>query len=866
DGGATGIQVAAALSASTDAFVVNLVNDALQVFPAEERARLTDRTAVIAVGGSGRGDPAPYSDVDLLFLFSNPEQTAFETLSSRVVRDCWDAKVKLGHAVRNIGETLSIARQETQVATALLEARLLWGSPSLLQTLLHRFRQRVIRWRKRAFTDECFAAREGERLQFGRTATELQPDVKRSMGGLRDIHLIRWIGFIHYGTTDIDSLRLKGALGKADARILLSAQEFLTRLRIDMHFAAGRAQDVLTRDEQLRFARERGYQPHMGQRPVERFMRSYFEHSTAIADVATRFVALHRQCSFVRRAWRSLTTHRLNGYMRIGSDRLEISRRHLETVSGSLEEMLRIHHAAIRYRVELSPTVIDGISRAQPKTSEKLSDNEVRLFLEILGSSGRLGPVLRSMFQTGILQCVVPQMEHARCLLQFNQYHSYTVDEHTLRAVEAVEALANEEGTLGDAYRDIQHKELLHLAVLLHDLGKGFAEDHSEVGRVIAETMAVRLRLPDHHRETLVFLVHKHLRMSHLALRRNFADPNILMKFTKEVGSPQRLRMLYTLTAADLRAVGPKTWTDWKAELLSDLYDRAMLILSGKPYHDHEKRQRARTKTEVARILRDRSKPDEPADTDEWIEQSLDEFPPHYLSMTSAKRIADDLQLIRQLARGELMVEGVYDAATVTCDYRVIVDAELADGCFHRITGALAAKRLEILSAQISPSIDGTVVDSFRVIDRDFSGEVPPERIQQVAEAVGHALKRKTRVKQLFQKHMRFDDDRIEEPVSEQETRVVVDNDSSERCTVIDVFAHDRRGLLYTLARAIYKMGLSVMLAKISTHLDQIVDVFYLTEKSGGKIHDGDRLVFIRRQLLETIEEFERTGHSDYVA
>lgn len=878
DGGATGIQVAAALAEGMDAFVLELLDDALQTVSAGARELLQANAAVIAVGGTGRGDPAPYSDVDLLFLFSGSVKPEFETVTSQLVRDFWDAGIKLGHALRSVAETVALARDEPDVATALIEARLLWGSGPLFKELQRRFFARVVRRRVRAFIDRCVTARQNEQFEHGRGGTELEPDLKRSLGGLRDVHLIRWIGFARHGTPDIESLRLKGAIKKSDAGRLLKAQDYLVRIRCDLHFAAGKEQDVLMREEQLRIAEERGFQAPQGQRPVEVFMQQFFQHTTAIARITRRFVSLSRPEKLGRKLYRHVMGHPVNGPLRVMPDCIDASPRDLAGICSNLEGILSMYRSAATYMKDLSPRAVDAVAQAEPELGGEVSQRAAELFVEILKRPGHIGAVLRNMHETGVLEIVIPDMAHARCLLQFNQYHQFTVDEHTLRTIEAVESFEHDDGPLGTAYRAIHHKEILHLSLLLHDLGKGFPEDHSDVGRMIAEMTARRLFLPDHHRETLVFLVHQHLKMTHAAFRRDCSDPDLLMEFSREVGSPETLRMLYVHSAADLIGVGPGTFTDWKGDLLAELFDRSMLILSGKPYRFHEEQRIAAIKRDVVRTLvhtsaddsRSENRPPDASTqvdaTADWAAKQLDGFSPQYLNGTPVERIVCDLQLLRTLAAGGVLVDATYDASNGTVDYRVLVDAALSAGCFHRITGALTSKRLEILSAQICTTADGTVVDSFRVQDPDFDGPVPQFRTEEVAASIRTALEQAASMETLFRKFQRYGDGRITEPVSDQQTRVVIDNDSSEQCTVIDVFAHDRRGLLYTITRAIFELDLSVLLAKISTHLDQVVDVFYVADLQGNKIRDGERLKQVRTRLSETVDEFERDGYLQFVA
>jgi [protein-PII] uridylyltransferase len=888
-GGASGPQVCSAMSEAVDEFIVGLIDETLAGCDRAVGPLLERQAAVIAVGGSGRGEMAPHSDVDLLFLYRPPVEQSFTACAAQVVRDCWDSGIKLGHSIRTLHDARSMARADTQFATSLIEARLLWGDRQLFDKLQRRFHRTVVRRRRRIFIEECIAAREQERLQHGYTVQRLEPDVKRSLGGLRDLHLIRWVGFARFGTSDIDTLRRQGALSRDDARALQEAYEFLSRIRVDLHLTTGKAHDILSREEQLRIAGEWGVAGTEGLRPVECFMQSYFQHSTAIANIAQRFVARQRFRSLGARVKRFLTSHRADGIFQVDARTIDLLPKYRQALRGSPERILKLYWSIGLTGANPAPELVDLIKQSMAELSGKPSPDEesaaatrasvetsaspageterrgqvsaecVRLFLEILSRHDELGRVLRSMYDTGLLEFLLPEMTHARCLLQFNQYHSYTVDEHTLRAVEEAANLAQDQGPIGTAYRAVHRKEILHLALLLHDLGKGYQEDHSEVGRRIAEQVAERFGLPDSQRDALVLLVHKHLLMSHLAFRRDLDDPDVLLRFSRDVGSPETLRMLYVLTAADISAVGPGVFTGWKAELLSELYDRAMLILSGKRNRFQEQERLHRVKQQVRAAVNHTSDGGEvPAAQHDWIDKQLDAFPPHYLMAATPVQIAGDLETIQRLQPGEMMVKGRYDGDEVgTVEYRIILDEELSSGCFHKITGVLAARRLEILSAQICTSLDGTVVDSFRVLDNDFAGQAPQSRIDEIAASLRDVLTGQTSVEALFKRYQRFASRTPPAPTSDLPTRVVLDNDSSDRFTVIDVFAHDRPGLLYHISRAIYRLDLSINLAKIATHFDQIVDVFYVTDMHGRKINDQTRLTAIRDELQAQVEAFE---------
>jgi [protein-PII] uridylyltransferase len=853
-GGAPGLQVAALICQMTDEIICELFEAVLQDGAAADRDKIRQEVAIIAVGGTGRGELAPFSDVDLLFLHTSRCVPRLPDCISQFVRDCWDAGIKLGHSVRTTREALAAARLDPHFATSLVEARRLWGSDRLYDTLVARFRRQVGHGNYATFYQSVVKAREAERLQFGETERQLEPDVKRSPGGLRDIQLVRWVGFGRFGTPDIGLLRMEGALSREDEQALVAAQEFITRIRVDLHFSAGKAQEILTREEQLRLADLHGVSPTAGQRPVERFMQIYFRHSTAVAEIASRFVTRHRPVALTTQLWKYVRSHKSNQIFYVCPNEISIIPGYQSRLEATLESLLHVFELAALYSVRLAPSLIELIRQTAPKLPKTVTPEASRTFLAILRATGQVGLQLREMYRTGVLEIILPQMTHVRCLLQFNQYHAYTVDEHSLRAIEAAERYEGDPGAMGTAYRNIKHRDVLHLALLLHDLGKGYEQDHSEVGRQIAADVAARLGLSEQHTQMLVFLVHKHLMMAHLAFRRDLSDEQMLVRFSRDVGSPEILRMLLILTASDMTAVGPTTWTNWKAELLIGMFEGALPILSGEPPKFRQAERIQRIAAEVRRSLAQM-----PGTPLELRDDKLESLPLHYLSATPTEQIARDLVAIRELPPDEILITGNYDAVTATVEYRIITRDAVGSGLFHKITGALASKGLQILSANICTTTEGIVIDSFRVRDLDHSGEVPEFRRQDVESGIRDVLLGRATVEQLFARHRRFQ--RSESPsICREPTRVVIDNDSSEFFTVIDVFANDRRGLLYTIAATLFESGLSVSLAKIATHIDQVLDVFYVTDREGSKLKDGARLLTIQSVLQSRIEEFERDG------
>lgn len=856
--GVPGIQIAAAHCAAIEEFLAELREEVWEDLGRPElRSQIEGHAAIVAVGGMGRGELCPYSDVDLLLLDGGGASAAFRQFAAQYLQACWDSGLRLGHSLRTLRECLSLARHDPEVATALVEARLLWGSEELFARFERQFRRQVVTGRRAAFIQDCLTAR----LDGGPQAQELEPDVKNSLGGLRDLHLIRWLGYALCGARDIDSLRLHGLLTKEEARQLRAGWEFLTRLRIDLHFHAGRDQDRLTRDEQLRIARARGIEGTLEQRPVERLMQEYFVHATEIAGITRRFADRHRPRSLAKRTRDLLIGHRAEGVLLVSPDQIDARPRHIERLCRSLDAILRVYKAAALYNVRLSPALVDGIRAAVPTLSSLVSPYAARCFRDILRCTAALPRVLRSMAETRVLDLLIPDFTRIRCLMQFNQYHHYTVDEHTLRTIEVVTKFEQDDTPVGAAYRALKHKELLHLALILHDIGKGQVEDHCVVGEEIARRIGPRLELPPQQTELLAFLVRQHLEMADVAFRRDITDERTLVTFSHQCSSPERLRMLYVLTAADVAAVGPGVWTDWKSELLTELFDRCLLILSGKHYSYHEQERMQEIKRRVSEVFVPLDHHGDEAAWRAWIERQLAAFSAYYLTCTPPARIAADLDVIQRLGPEDIHVSGLPDPETRTVDYRVITRNPTAvSGCFHRICGVLSAKRCSILSADINTAHDGVIVDTFRVIDTDFSGPIPVERIDEICRLIVRVLRREESIDELFRRHRRFGSDEFDVPVSDLPTRVAIDVDSSDTRTIVDVFAHDRPGLLYRVARALHELGVSVDLAKISTNFDQVVDVFYLTEQDGSKIVDEERLEQIRTRLLEVLQPPSKTA------
>lgn len=846
--GVSGIECCHWLSDQIDEFIRGIVSQQLEAFSVP-----TSSFAVVAVGGNGRRRPAPFSDVDLLFLTDSKKQEITKPFLSAVVRDCWDAGVQLGSSIRTPSDVVKFAAEDIQFATSLIETRLLAGDERLLSNALHQVKSKVFASSPEKLILKLVASRREEWTARGNSVNQLEPDIKRSPGGLRDLHLLRWISFARFGSPEPSVLHRESEINDEELGELNTSDEFLTALRMDVHGLMNLKQDVLVRELQLQISAQRGVEPSDLSRPVEVFMKDYFGHTSRVAAVARRVAEVPRRPSLLTRLKNRLMPQKsAQGYL-IVDGMLLLPEDDFPALQDPLE-ILNIFVAAAESKARLSPELRQEIGRLAPTLPEEPSRAVTNRFRDLLRFTDGLPDTLRAMYETGILEWLVPPFAGVRNLLQFNQYHSFTVDEHTLKAMDEIASFANDESPVGSAYQGVRHRATLHLALLMHDVGKGRGGDHSVVGEALSEDVAIRLQMAANKKSMLMFLVRYHLIMPDLAFRRDITDATVLVDFARLVGAPELLRMLYVLTVADIRAVGPDVWSDWKGELLADLYNRAMQILSGRPYN-HLERERLQMIREAVRssIVPPGRKAD-PEVWRKWADEQLDALPPFYLMTEQPDRIARDLDMIQQLSEAEVKIEGEFDPETETVSYRVFAPGRFGRGSFHCIAGILSGLRMNILAAQVCTTSNGVVIAYFRVTDNDFTGPVPQSRIEDVAVAIGDVLTAKKTVESIFRRSSLYRLNRKNPIIMRQDPKVGIDNDCSERFTVVDVFATDTQGLLYTLAHTLFNYGLTVHLARIATNIDQVVDVFYVLDEHQRKLEDPERLEKLKSSLLEEIK------------
>ena len=516
---------------------------------------------LVAVGGYGRRELSPYSDVDVMVLFQPGGEQVVTALSSQVFRHLWDLGFQVGHSVRSVQDCLEIASVDLSVRTALMEARYLTGSAKVYQEFKRRYIHRFLDSRVQTFIEEKVEERKQEYAKFGETVYLLEPNIKKTKGGLRDLHLLQWVGMARYQAATLQELANQGVLAHQDYMALLDAREFLWKVRAFLHVKAGRPQEILTFEEQVRLAKEFGYQDQPHLLAVEQFMQQYYQHTTGIHDRCVRFIDRSREVSLWARVKRLMPRKIVKGHFCVREDRISIPPEKLVRVLDSPKLLLDLFRMAQEQGLMIEGAVLEEIHRHMESVpAERFHTQEICVsFRQILSGPGSVAESLRSMHQARVLEKLLPSFARVRGLMQFNQYHKFTVDEHSLLAVKEVERLGAQPGVFQEAYAQVRQKDLLHLALLLHDVGKGLPEDHSEVGREICAKVSARFQFNQQDAHTLEFLVHKHLLMANTAFRRDPYDDKVLLGFVRSVGTAPLLRKLLLLTAADIAAVGPDT-------------------------------------------------------------------------------------------------------------------------------------------------------------------------------------------------------------------------------------------------------------------------------------------------------------------
>ena len=805
---------------------------------------IAERIALVATGGYGRGELAPYSDIDLMFLTPYKAPAWAENVAEFMLYVLWDLHLKVGHATRSPLECIALAKRDITIRTSLLESRFLWGDKTLYDVTGALFINRVIAGSGDQFVEDKLNEREARHRRMGDSRYVVEPNIKDGKGSLRDLHTMWWITRHLYGVNDVSQMVTKGVLTRQEYRHFRKAESFLMTVRVALHYLAGRAEERLTFDMQRQLAELLHYRDHPGASGVERFMKHYFLVAKEVGDLTRVFCAVLEEREQKKPLFSRLRrSKKLHGF-RLDNDRLNITGP--DDFKNEPERMLEIFQIANRTGRDIHPQAMHSIQRNLKLIDRKLrrSQRANEIFMSILAAGERTEDSLRKMNEAGVFGRFIPDFGRVVAQMQYDMYHHYTVDEHTIRAIGLLSQietgqLSGDHPVASEIVPKIVSKRVLYVSVLLHDIAKGRGGNHSVLGAEVAEKLCPRLGLSPAETETVAWLVLHHLSMSHTAFKRDLSDHKTILDFAALVQSPERLKLLLALTVVDIRAVGPGVWNGWKGQLLRDLYYATEEVLMlGHARKAREERVSLK-KDALSDLL------------PKWSKRAIKA---HMARFSDAYWIAEEPDVLVLDAELMAKTDAAGDALGVatridTFQARTTVAIYTQDhpGLFARMAGALGMAGASIVGARVHTTRDGMAIDNFVVQSMDTSAFNAPDKLARLEQVIMTTLKGRNRPREKLGARRTFGQ---KDAAFHVQPAVIIDNSASNRSTVIEINAKDRPGLLYDLAGALYHLKLSIFSAHVATYGERAVDVFYVRDLTGQKLEHKVRLRNIETKML----------------
>jgi [protein-PII] uridylyltransferase len=822
-----------------------------------------ERMAVVATGGYGRGLMAPESDIDLLFILPYKQTAWGEQVAEAILYCLWDMGLKVGHATRSVDESIRQARGDMTIRTAILEMRFLTGDRPLYDELVDRFDKEVVQGTATEFVTAKLAEREERHRRAGQSRYLVEPNVKDGKGGLRDLHTLFWIAKYVYRVRETDELLERGVFDAQEYRTFRRCADFLWSVRCNLHFLSGRAEERLSFDLQREIAVRLGYTSHPGMQDVERFMKHYFLVAKDVGDLTAILCAkledqqakpapvLSRMMARLRP---SMNRRRLPESDDFIVDNNRINLAGPDVFKHDPVNLIRIFRVAQKNNLAFHPDAMRTVARSLKLVNTELRENPEanRLFMEIL-TSNDAEVVLRRMNETGVLGHFIRSFGRIVSMMQFNMYHHYTVDEHLIRCIGFLQDIerggVDELALASDLMHKIrpEHRAVIYIAVLLHDIAKGRPEDHSIAGAKVARRLCPRLGFSPADTETVAWLIEEHLVMSTVAQSRDLSDRRTIENFAAVVQSVEQMKLLTILTTADIRGVGPGVWNGWKAQLLKTLYYETEPVLTGGFSEVNRARRITAAQAEFRMAFT------------EWPTEEIDayvgrHYPAYWLKVELARKIRQ-ARFIRasEQAGHKLAINVGFDEARGVTELTIL--AVDHPWLLSIIAGACASAGANIVDAQIYTTTDGRALDTIaisREYDRD---EDEGRRARRIGEMIEQVLEGKLRLPEVV---ARRDAGLGKVKAFVVEPEVAINNQWSELYTVIEVSGLDRPGLLYELTTAISKLNLNIASAHVATFGERARDVFYITDLLGAQISAPTRQAAIRSALLHLLSSDER--------
>src|SRR6058998_2030696 len=832
-------------------------------------AALETPLALIALGGYGRGELNPFSDIDVMLLHGEGTRKIsphLEEMVQQVLYLLWDSGFKVGHSTRSIKEAIVQANHDMLTKTAMLESRFLAGDAKLAQEFREQFRSKCVNGYEREYVEMRMQDQVARHRKFGDSVYLQEPNLKSGCGGLRDYQNLLWITYFKEGSLSTNQLVGKDWLSESDQRRIERAYDFLLRLRTDLHYATGRATDVLHINLQEQIAKRLHYSPRNGQLRSEALMRDYYDHTRNILRVTERiteqFVSgyvtnkTHSLFSFLPLIRGDKTP--IGDFFFVRNKQLHPARR--DIFRKDPEQMMRAFELALERALDLSPELADLLSRnlGQVTRTYQYARGPRTIFKSILSQKGKVGRILRMMHRADFLGRYIPEFGQLTCLVQHEFLHRYTADEHTLVCIDKLDALTETNDPKLVAYRrifeELEDPLVLYLALLLHDSGKAVgARPHSEASALFAQRVATRLQLSSEERKSLILLVDHHLTLSRTAQQRNLDDPATVMEFGRIVKHQRNLNKLMLLTLADGQGASPEAWSDWKESLVWELFHETSRYLADqKSYYDQTKIERESLQSAVSENL--------PPDYADEIEAHFEFMPDHYFRATDVPEIIEHLKLFRSF------LENVSDSGesplAAAIKWKIMPEQGHSVVTFctwererllAKVAGSFSVVPLNILSADVFPRGDNVVLSIFRVCDTKARPVTDPRDFELVEQALQRALEDESfDLLPLIEKAKR--QSRSVVSGIEFPTRIAIDNKTHPTYTLIEIQAPDRIGLLYDVLSCLDRENILIPLSRINTQAGAAIDTLYVVDGSNhAKVTDSNRIRAIQQHLKGAI-------------
>ncbi|MBU0944531.1 MAG: [protein-PII] uridylyltransferase [Proteobacteria bacterium] len=821
-----------------DEFIAQHFNEA-----ADEN--LSDSVALVALGGYGRRELFPYSDIDLLILYRPEAKEGMEKVANAVLYPLWDTGLDVGHGVRTVEECLIHAREDFFFQVAMLDSRLLVGSSGLYDELRAAYRQEFIEGTRDEFVQTMKSFRQKRRERFGSHSYLLEPNIKESKGGMRDIQAMLWTALVVFGLSDLEAIADAGVLLEEEKNDFLDSWNMLARVRNRLHYISGRKNDQLYFEQQEEVAAAFGYRSEKGVLGVEHFMRDLYGHLQTVAVTTDLFFdhvddVLER----TRRKEKGEESLVVEKGIEIRHKRihLTVSQEELaarpyllmRTFLASAKNGLPLHHRTRKMIGGNLHLVTDRV---------RSSSRMAKPFFEILETGIDVLAVLEVMLETGLLSAYIPEFGHIESLAQHDVYHIYTVDRHLLQTVAELRLVASEEEQV---FQTVAAPHVLYLAALLHDIGKGAGGNHSQIGAEAVGAIGLRLGFDESECACLRFVTRYHLFIPENALRRDLNDELFIRRCAEEIADADRLAMLYLIAVADSRATGPSAWSDWKATLLFEMYLKVLpyLQLSETGNVTRQVDQGVDwLREQVGSLLVG----------EEGLHVCVDDLPADYLLSFTPEVVAAHVRMHRDHFK-VLQQKALVFPRNLQRQWSLLIMCRDQRGLLAKICGVLSLHNLSVLNAQIFTWINGNVVDVLDV-QPDDGTQFEEKDWQALNDDLNLALNHRLGLGHRLYKKLSTAHGRRKRPSGISETRVVIDNKASDHYTIIEVYSSDIPGQLYHITQTLADFGIDIYRAYIATEVEQLIDVFYVLDSHGKKVVEAPFIEELREGILYGIDD-----------